>query len=82
MQMQGKQVHVCLEQAEAPAQDAEFADGTRWVCACGANFVYREGFNRAGYKAMEWWEVPPVVVPQQRQARKSLRERLIGARKG
>lgn len=80
--MQNNQVHVCLEQAEAPAQDGEFADGTRWVCACGANYVYREGFNRAGFKGMDWWEAPAIAIPEQRQARKSLRDRLIRPRNG
>jgi hypothetical protein len=80
--MQNNQVHVCLEQAEAPAQDGEFADGTRWVCTCGANYVYREGFNRAGFKGMDWWEAPAIVIPEQRQARKSLRDRLIRPRNG
>jgi hypothetical protein len=85
MQMESKQVHVCLELAEAPAQDGEYADGTRWVCFCGTNFVYREGFNRAGFKGMDWWEAPPIatpVIPEQRQARRSLRDRLIPSRKG
>ena len=79
--MQSNQVHVCLEQADAPAQDGEFAAGARYVCACGSQFVYREGFNRAGYKAMDWWQAPPIEIPVQRQARKSLRDRLIGPRK-
>jgi hypothetical protein len=78
--MEGKQVHVCLEQDEAPAQDGEFAEGTRWVCACGTNFVYREGFNRAGYMDMAWWEAPSVVIPEQRQPRKSLLDRLTRPR--
>jgi hypothetical protein len=80
--MESKQVHVCLELAEAPAADGDYADGTRWVCVCGANYVYREGFNRAGHKEMDWWEAPPIVIPVQRQARKSLRNRLIRPRNG
>ena len=80
--MQNNGLHVCLEQAEAPAQDGEFADGARYVCSCGSHFVYREGFNRAGYKSMEWWPAPAIAVPKQRQARRSLRDRLIRPRNG
>jgi hypothetical protein len=79
--MQSNQVHVCLEQAEAPAQDGEFALGERYVCACGSHYVYREGFNRAGYKGMDWWPAPTIVIPEQRHARRSLRDRLIRPRK-
>ena len=32
-QMETARVHVCMEQDDAPARDAEFEDGTRWVCA-------------------------------------------------
>jgi hypothetical protein len=76
--METRRIHVCREQDDAPARDAEYADGTRWICACGCNFVYREGFNRAGHRGMDWWEAPALVIPQQR--RPSLRERLLPTR--
>lgn len=60
--------HVCMEQADAPAEDAEFELDTRWVCSCGANFVYREGFDALGRRGSSWWPAPaPVVVPEQRR---------------
>ena len=73
--MATRRIHICLEQVDAPAHDAKFPDGSRWVCSCGSHFVYREGLNRAGYPEMEWWEAPPVAIPRQR-ARSSLRARL------
>jgi hypothetical protein len=80
--MQNNGVHVCLEQAEAPAQDGEFVDGARYVCSCGSHFVYREGFTMSGHRGMDWWPAPAIAVPEQRQARKSLRDRLIRPRNG
>lgn len=80
--MQSNQVHVCLETPEAPTHGAVFADGTRWVCQCGANYVYRQGFNRAGFAEMDWWPAPAVAVPQQRKGHRSLRDRLTHAREG
>lgn len=73
-------LHVCLEQADAPDRDAEFPVDTRWECSCGSSYIYREGFNRAGYPGLDWWEVPPIAVPEQR--RPSLRERLLQSRQG
>lgn len=78
--MQTNQVHVCLEQPDAPVRDAEYPVDAHWTCGCGADYIYREGFNRGGYLEMDWWEVPPIAVPRQRR-RTSLRDRLIGSRK-
>lgn len=75
--MQSNQIHVCLELPQAPAAEAQFEGGMRWICPCGANYVYREGFNRAGYQEMAWWAAPAVAVPQPRKAPKSLRDRLL-----
>ena len=52
--------------------------GERWVCSCGDNFVYREGFNRAGHPSLEWWPAP--AIPQPRKAAR--RGLLFGPRKG
>ncbi len=71
-------IHVCLETPEAPSVDGHEVND-RWVCACGDHFVYREGFNRAGYPSLEWWPAP--AVPQPRKARAS-RGLLFGPRKG
>ena len=56
--------------------------GERWVCSCGDHFVYREGFNRAGYPEVEWWPAP--AIPQPRNASDKSRGRglLFGPRKG
>jgi len=71
-------IHVCLETATAPSPADEHEHGERWVCSCGANFVYREGFNRAGYQNLDWWPAP--AIPQPRGAR--VRGLLFGPRKG
>ncbi len=74
-------VHVCLKTPGAPAADSDHEVGERWVCECGDNFVYREGFNRAGYQSVEWWPAP--AIPQPRNARaKGRRGLLFGPRKG
>jgi hypothetical protein len=57
-------LHICMETAAAPG-DQGHEVGARWVCECGANFVYREGFNRGGYLELDWWSAP--AVPQQRR---------------
>jgi hypothetical protein len=74
-------IHVCLKTAGAPTDDSEHELGERWVCECGSNYVYREGFNRAGYPSVEWWPAP--AVPQPRNAKdKPKRGLLFGPRKG
>jgi hypothetical protein len=72
-------IHVCLETATAPSAEGEHQVGERWVCACGEHYVYREGFNRAGYRSIEWWSAP--AIPQPR-AESPLRGLLFGPRKG
>ena len=47
--------------------------GERWVCSCGDNFVYREGFNRAGYPSLEWWPAPAIPQPRKATPRAALR---------
>lgn len=74
-------VHVCLELPNAPTQGVEYEINARWVCECGDNYVYHEGFNRAGYKEMNWYQAAPIEIPQQRKAHRSLKDRLIHPRK-
>lgn len=78
--MEATEFHVCLDLPEAPGADVETPEGTRWVCACGANFVYREGFNAAGHLMSSWWPAPPLVEPRRQRA--SLRDLLIRPRRG
>ena len=70
-------LHICMETDGAPSADSPHAAGDRWICECGGNFVYREGFNRAGYTSLEWWPAP--AIPQPRKARRGL---LFGPRQG
>lgn len=72
-------IHVCLQTQDAPSNDDSHELGERWVCSCGDNYVYREGFNRAGYPEVEWWPAP--AIPQPRGA-KPKRGILFGPRKG
>ena len=76
--MDSTMIHVCLQTEGAPSEEGHEL-GERWVCACGDNFVYREGFNRAGYPNVDWWPAP--AIPQQR-ATKPKRSLLFGPRKG
>ena len=73
-------VHVCLERPNAPAQGVEHEVDARWVCDCGDHYVYHEGFNRAGYKEMNWYQASPIVIPRQRKPHRSLKDRLIHPR--
>lgn len=75
--MDSTMIHVCLRSETAPSPDDEHEVGERWVCTCGDNFVYRVGFNRAGYQCLEWWPAP--AIPSPRNAKRSL---LFGPRKG
>jgi hypothetical protein len=80
VEMDPTMIHVCLQTEGAPTPDGHEV-GERWVCSCGDNFVYREGFNRAGYPSLEWWPAPaPPAVPEPRNAKG--RRLLFGARKG
>lgn len=76
--MESTTFHVCLQTETAPSEADQHELGERWVCSCGDNFVYREGFNRAGYRSVEWWPAP--AIPQPRNATK--RGLLFGPRKG
>jgi hypothetical protein len=76
--MDSTMIHVCLQTEGAPSEEGHEL-GERWVCTCGDNFVYREGFNRAGYPSVEWWPAP--AIPQQ-TTKKSKRSLLFGPRKG
>ncbi len=71
-------IHVCLKTEGAPSADSGHQLGERWVCSCGDNFVYREGFNRAGHPEVEWWPAP--AIPQPRTS--ASRRLLFGPRKG
>ena len=70
-------IHICLETEGAPTSDGEHEIGERWVCSCGDNFVYREGFTRGAHLTLAWWPAP--AIPQPRKARRGL---LFGPRKG
>ncbi len=72
--------HVCTELPEAPGNDADVPEGTRWVCECGANYVFREGFNAAGHNVLTWWPAP--ALPKPRRERQSLRTLLVRPRQG
>lgn len=79
--MESTYLHVCLESDGAPTEATEHEFGERWVCSCGDHFVYREGFNRAGYLSLEWWPAP--AIPQPRNAASRPRRGLLfGPRKG
>ena len=77
--MENTIVHVCLNTDGAPAADSEHELGERWVCECGSNYVFREGFSRAGYQSVEWWAAPAVPQPRNAKPRRGL---LFGPRKG
>ena len=77
--MDSTMIHICLQTADAPTLEGHEV-GERWVCSCGDNFVYREGFNRAGYPSVEWWPAP--AIPQPRAAKAARRGLLFGPRKG
>lgn len=78
--MKTTQFHVCTELPDAPSADVAVPEGTRWVCECGANFVYREGFNAAGHLHSAWWPAPALPTP--RRERQSLKSLLIRPRQG
>jgi hypothetical protein len=83
--MDSTMVHVCLETPAAPTvAEGEHEIGERWACACGNHFVYREGFNRAGYPSVEWWPAPAVPQPRSEKPHsdKPRRGLLFGPRKG
>lgn len=75
--MDSTMIHVCLETEGAPSAEGHDL-GERWLCSCGGTFVYREGFNRAGYQNLGWWPAP--AIPQPRSAKR--RGLLFGPRKG
>ncbi|HEV2797968.1 MAG TPA: hypothetical protein VGV65_10150 [Nocardioides sp.] len=77
--MESTYIHVCLESDGAPTVDAAHEVGERWVCSCGDHFVYREGFNRAGYPEVAWWPAPSIPQPRNAGVRRGL---LFGPRKG
>ena len=75
--MDSTMIHVCLQTEGAPTLDGHEV-GERWVCSCGDNFVYREGFSRSGHASLDWWPAPAIPQP-----RKTGRRGLIfGPRKG
>ena len=78
--MESLMIHVCLETEGAPSEDGHEVND-KWQCACGDMFVYREGFNRAGYPSLQWWPMPG-AVPRPRKAKPARRGLLFGPRKG
>ena len=77
--MDSTMIHVCLETEGAPTEGEAHQLGDRWICSCSANFVYREGFNRAGYPSVDWWPAPAIPQPRAAKPKRSL---LFGPRKG
>jgi len=80
--MDSTTIHTCLETAEAPNPGVDVEEGTRWICRCGDDFVFRGGFNRDGGYTVDWFPAPPVgglKVPRQRG---SLGSRIFSPRKG
>lgn len=81
-------VHICLETDGAPSADGDHAIGERWVCTCGDNFVYREGFNRSSHATLQWWPAPAIPKPANpgpaipKPRRGAVRGLLFGPRKG
>lgn len=75
--MDSTMIHVCLQTEGAPSLEGHEI-GERWICSCGDNFVYREGFNRAGYQSVEWWPAPAIPAPRNVKRRGLL----FGPRKG
>lgn len=80
--MDSTMIHICLETAEAPDPNVGVEEGTRWVCQCGDNYVYRGGFNRGGGYGMEWFPAPPIAPVQVPKQRGSFGSRLFSQRKG
>jgi hypothetical protein len=76
--MDSTMIHICLETDGAPTPEGEHEPGERWVCSCGDNFVWREGFNRGGHIEFAWWPAPAIPRPR-RTVRRGL---LFGPRKG
>ncbi len=70
-------IHICLESESAPGEDGAHEPGARWVCSCGSNFVWREGFSHSGHLTVGWWPAP--AIPRQRRP---VRDLIFGARKG
>ena len=62
--MDSTMIHVCLETEGAPSSEGHEV-GERWVCQCGDNFVYREGFTRAGHPAAAQGQARPALRPPQ-----------------
>lgn len=70
-------LHICMDTDDAPRAGAEVEIGTRWVCECGINYVFHEGFNRAGAFEPQWFAAPALPKP-----RGPLGTLLFGPRKG
>jgi hypothetical protein len=70
-------LHICKQTPDAPSDEGDYELGTRWVCECGGNFVFREGLNRRGYPDNAWWPAP--ALPRQRR---HVRDMLFGPRRG
>lgn len=70
-------LHICLETDEAPDPRDHHEVGERWICSCGINYVFHEGFNRGGGLVNDWFEAQPLPKP-----RRTGRALLFGPRKG
>ena len=70
-------LHICMQTGNAPSEEDATELGARWVCECGSNFVYREGFNRGGHLEASWWPAPALPQP-----RRGVRGLLFGPRQG
>lgn len=70
-------LHICLETDAAPTADVDPTVGARWVCSCGINYVFHEGFNRGGGLTNDWFPAPALPAP-----RSPIGNLLFGPRKG
>lgn len=57
-------LHICLESPSAPDPAGHHEVGSRWVCECGTNYVFHEGFNRGGGYTNEWFVAPALPRPR------------------
>ena len=80
--MDSTTIHLCLETAEAPSPGVDVEEGTRWICGCGDNFVFRGGFSRSGGYTVDWFPAPPVAGVKVPRQRGSLGSRIFSPRKG
>ena len=78
--MDSTMIHICLADRGRTHRWRATRSASAGCAPAATTFVYREGFNRAGYPSVEWWPAP--TVPQPRAAKPARRGLLFGPRKG